>query len=161
MAVWVVILLVVMMVVGSVVWVRPSPRDKRLALWRRDAIMSGLKVKLEGLAAEPKESGIRDDVEGVSYILFKVSPAKGDEKKWAVVKSEGWLQAGLPEQWSWYKEEDQSLSEALSSLIKNAPLPILAIERTPYLSRVIWKENADNFDSQKLKEFLQQVQATF
>ena len=47
MAVWVVILLVVMMVVGSVVWVRPSPRDKRLALWRRDAIMSGLKVKLD------------------------------------------------------------------------------------------------------------------
>ena len=161
MTVWVVILLVVMMVVGSVVWVRPSPRDKRLALWRRDAIMSGLKVKLEGLAAEPKESGIRDDVEGVSYILFKTKPTKGDEKKWSVVKAEGWMQSGLPEQWSWYRQEDQSLAETISLLIKNAPLPILAIERTPYLSRVIWKENAEHFDSQKLKDFLLQVQATF
>jgi hypothetical protein len=148
------------MVVGSVVWVRPSPRDQRLAEWRRKAIMSGLKVKLEGVAAEPKESGIRTDLEGVSYILYKNKPIKGDDKKWMVVNYDGWLKDELPDGWSWHKEESLNLSAALSDLIKNAPLPILAIERTPYLSRIVWNESAGDFDSEKLKDFLQIVQVT-
>lgn len=160
MTVWVIILLVVMMVVGSVVWVRPSPRDKRLAEWRRDAIVAGLKVKLEGVAAEPKESGIRSDIEGVSYILYKIPPVKGDAKKWTVVKAQGWLEDGLPEEWSWYKEESNELASEICSLIESSPLPILAIERTPYLSRIVWTEAAGSFDPEQLKAFLAKVQAT-
>lgn len=159
MPVWVIIIFVILMVVGSVVWVRPSPRDQRLAEWRRNAIVSGLKVRLEGVAAEPKDSGIREDIEGVSYILYNVQPNKSDKKQWMVVNTDGWLKDELPEGWSWHKEESLNISGALSDLIKNAPLPILAIERTPYLSRVVWKESAASFDPETLKKYLEKVQS--
>jgi hypothetical protein len=160
MAAWIVILLVILMVVGSVAWVRPSPRDKRLAAFRRDAIVAGIKVSLIKMVAEPRDSGIRDDIEGASYILYERSAVKGDDKKWAVVKAEGWLQDGLPESWSWYKQEDSQLAEAIVAHIKNAPIPIKAIERTPVLSRIIWDEKADAFNPEVLKEYLTAVQAT-
>ena len=156
---WVVIIFAVLMVAGSVAWVRPSPRDKRLAEWRRDAIVSGLKVRLEGIAAEPKDSGIREDIEGVSYILYNPSAIKTDKLKWFVVKYDGWIKTGLPEDWSWHQFERAELADKISSLIKDAPLPILAIERTPNLSRIVWKEIPSDFDANILKSYLLKVQA--
>lgn len=156
---WIALLVVVMFVLGSVVWVRPSPRDIKLANWRREALVAGLKVKLEGFKADPKESGIRDDIEGASYQLFNDIPAKHDKLVWAVVLNDGWLKDGLPEGWSWYKEKaDAKLIDRISEQIEKAPLDIVGIERTPYMSRIVWSESGKNFDPQALKQFLQEVQ---
>lgn len=154
------VIAVILVVVGSVVWVRPSPRDKKLAAWRQQALISGLKVKLEGFRADPKVSGIRDDIEGVSYQLFNSQPNKKDEMVWAVVLDEGWLQDHLPEGWSWYKEQPKEpLVDLIVEQIKKAPLDIIGIERTPYMSRIVWKETGKNFDPTVLKQFLNEVQA--
>lgn len=152
---------VVLVVVGSVVWVRPSPRDKKLADWRRDALVAGMKVKLEGFKADPKQSGIRADIEGTSYQLFNSTPDKQDKLVWAVVLDEdGWLKDDLPEGWSWYKEQvSDSLIAKVNDQIKKAPLDIIGIERTPFMSRIVWKETGKNFDPQALKQFLEEVQA--
>jgi len=155
---WVLVILAILIVVGSVVWVRPSPRDKKLATWRRDALVAGLKVSLQGLKAEPKHSGIRDDVEGASYILYNPASQKGDECSWAVVKTQGWLQEDLPESWSWYKENGHVPHDQVAQLILECPLDVLAIERTPVSSRVIWKENGSEFSPEVLKGFLEKVQ---
>jgi len=159
MAVWLVIVLIVMVVVGSVVWIRPSPRDQKLALWRRDAIMAGLKVRMQTLKAEPKNSGIRDDVPGVTYEWYDPAPEKGDEKTWAVVKADGWLKEGLPEGWSWYSEAQEEIAEKVSDIIQACPLEVNALERTPRSSRVIWSENGKEYDPNSLKEFLMKMQA--
>lgn len=151
---------VILVVVGSVVWVRPSPRDKKLAAWRRDALVAGLKVKLEGFKADPKQSGIREDITGTSYQLFNSEPSKKDSLVWAVVKDPGWLQDHLPEGWSWYKAQvEEQLIEQVVEQIKKAPLEIIGIERTPYMSRIVWKEVGKNFDPETLKQFLKEVQA--
>lgn len=149
------------MIVGSIVWIKPSPRDKRLAEWRRDAIMAGLKVQMKGVTAEPKKSGVREDIPGLSYMLYQSSPIKGDDKKWFVVKTDAWLTDGLPSEWSWYEEEKQEYVDDICDHIKNAPLPIIAIERTPNFSRIVWNETGDQFDPNALKAFLKAVQATF
>lgn len=140
------------------VWVRPSPRDKKLATWRRDAIVAGIKVSLDTLKAEPKNSGIRDDVAGISYILYNPAPDKLDTLNWAVVKAEGWLNEGLPEGWSWHGQELASRAVAITELIALSPITILGLERTPYSSRVIWQENGADFDALTLKAFLERVQ---
>ena len=151
--------LVVLVIVGSVVWIRPSPRDKKLANWRRDALVAGLKVKLEGFKADPKKSGIRDDIEGATYQLFNSAPDKHDKLTWAVVLDEGWLKDDLPEGWSWYKERaNDDLVAKIAEQIKKAPLEILGIERTPFMSRIVWTEPGKNFNAQVLKQFLQEVQ---
>lgn len=158
MAPWVMVILAILTVVGSVVWVRPSPRDQKLAAWRRDALVGGLKVSLQGLKAEPKDSGIRDDVEGASYVLYNTDAQKGDTTMWAVVKTEGWLKEDLQDGWSWYKENGHVDHGQVAKLIADCPLDVLVIERTPVSSRVIWKEGGSEFNAGVLKTFLERVQ---
>lgn len=163
MTVWVVIAFIVLVVVGSVVWIRPSPRDQKLALWRRDAIMAGLKVRMQTLKAEPKQSGIRDEVEGVSYEWYVPKVDKQDQFTWAVVKTNGWLTDGLPEGWSWYEsdpEKGEAFNKAVSQLIDECPVEVNALERTPRSSRIMWSENGKEFDAPSLKRFLEKLQAT-
>ena len=76
MGVWIAMAFIALAIVGSVMWIRPSPRDQKLAKWRRDAIMAGMKVRLQTLKAEPTNSGIRDDVDGVTYEWFNPEPTK-------------------------------------------------------------------------------------
>jgi len=154
------LVLVVLVVVGSVVWVRPSPRDKKLALWRQQTLLAGMKVKLEGFKAEPKESGIRADIEGASYQLFNHQPDKKDTLVWAVVKDQGWLKDHLPEDWSWYRQQaDSALVGRIADLIREVPIDVIGIERTPYMSRIVWKEVGKEYDPAELKRFLDKVQA--
>lgn len=159
MELWVAIGFIMLVVVGSVVWIRPSPRDQKLAKWRRDAIIAGLKVRMQTLKAEPKKSGIREDVQGVTYEWYDPSPQKGDQSRWAVVKTQGWLQEGLPDHWSWHSESHEELASQITQMIQECPLNVNALERTPGSSRIIWDENGSEFDPQCLKSFLMKLQA--
>lgn len=159
MAVWLVMIFIALVVVGSVMWVRPSPRDQKLAKWRRDAIMAGLKVRMQTLKAEPKNSGIRDDVEGISYEWFNPEPNKTDTTTWAIVKTDAWLKDGLPQGWSWYAQEVDIDPAKIAQIIQALPMEVNAIERTPISSRVIWNESGKDFDAKALKEYLQNLQA--
>lgn len=155
-----IIFLIAMMVIGSIVWIKPSPRDKRLAEFRRQAIMGGLKVRLEGVKAEPVHSGIRHDIKGASYILYVTKPDKTDESRWMVVADEGWMKDGLPEGWSWHTQEAPSaLHNRISEVITASKLPLTAIERTPAYSRIVWQEPPLAFDAEELKQYLENVQA--
>ena len=159
MTAFIIVIVAILSVVGSVVWVRPSHRDVKLAKWRQQARVAGLQVKLEGLKAEPKESGIREDVGGASYYLHLPKAQKGDDVSWAVVKTEGWLNEGLDEGWSWYLAKPLVDLDRVRSLIASCPVPIDAIERTPVRSRVIWAEAGKDFDAKQLADFLKEVQS--
>ncbi len=154
---FIIVLVAILSVVGSVVWVRPSKRDVKLADWRQEARKAGLHVKLEGLAAEPRESGIRDDVTGASYYLYNPQPDKKDDLSWAVVNVQGWLQDNLPADWSWYHREVAINSVDLNRLMSSLSLPIKAIERTPKYSRIIWDESGLEFDAEQLKDLLTKI----
>lgn len=154
-----IVIVAILSVVGSVVWVRPSKRDVKLAKWRQEARVAGLQVKLEGLKAEPKESGIRDDVVGASYYLHLPKAKKGDEVSWAVVKTDGWLKEGLDEGWSWYLAQPSVDLVKIRALIDSSPLPIDAIERLPARSRIVWGEVGPDFNAKQLAEFLKEVQS--
>ncbi|WP_396586345.1 hypothetical protein [Bermanella sp. R86510] len=159
MGIWIVIAIALLVIVGSVSWLRPSVKEKKQGEWRHQALMAGLKVSLQGLPAEPKESGIRDDIKGASYILYNPAPQKTDTKKWAVVKQDGWMKEDLPEGWSWYKTQQTFDVASLNNILKELPESTLAVERTPQFSRIVWLENGQEFDPAHLKSLLQNVQA--
>lgn len=162
MATGIIIFLISMMVLGSIVWIKPSKRERRMAEFRAQAMSAGLKVRLDGVEAEPVHSGIREDIPGASYILFVQKPDKKDKANWMVVSDEGWMQDGLPQGWSWHtKEAETHLWEKISALIEATPIPIIAIERTPAYSRIVWQELPVAFNAEELKQYLQTVQATF
>ena len=155
----IIVILAILSVVGSVVWVRPSKRDLKLASWRQEARTAGLLVKLESLKAEPKESGIREDIGEASYSLYLPKAEKGDDVSWAVVKADGWLKEGLSEGWSWYLSMPNANIEKIQSLIEACPIEVDAIERSPARSRIVWREAGSEFDAERLADFLREVQS--
>lgn len=156
---WLIAVVIMLVIVGSVAWVRPSQREKRLAQFRHEALMAGIKVRLDGIDAEPKESGIREDIPGASYIHIEKQPNKKDSTTWMVVKDDGWIKDGLVEGWSWHTKKVDINLEAVNALIENAPVPIIGIERNPKFSRVVWREEQVEFNATELKQYLEKVQA--
>lgn len=151
-----------LMVLGGALWVKPSKREQKIAVWRRDAIVAGMQVRLKGMDAEPKHSGIREDVSGVSYIAHNMELHKKPLQEWAVVQSDGWYQDDLPAGWAWYghKPESAEYRQHVASLLEQSPYPLVGLERTMNFVRFVWKENGDTFDAAVLKGYLMQLQAS-
>jgi hypothetical protein len=114
---------------------------------------------MQTLKAEPKNSGIREDVEGITYEWFNPEPNKLDKTIWAIVKTDAWLKDGLPEGWSWYEKEADIDLAKVTAIIQALPVEVNAIERTPISSRIMWNESGKEFDAVKLKSYLQNLQA--
>ena len=108
---------------GSIYWLKPSPKDKRLAELRLQAIKMGMQVKLRKFDPNAKETGIRNEINAAHYTSFK--PAEKSSKlRWCVVRQEGWEQEGLPQGWSWHsKNSDLNLAE-LNELIKECEFDV-------------------------------------
>jgi hypothetical protein len=95
-----IVVFIALAVFGSVYMLKPSPRQKRLAELRLEAIKLGLQVKLETFKVDSKKMGVRDDITATRYQRF--NPAvKSQELRWCIVRQEGWEQEGLSEGWSW------------------------------------------------------------
>ncbi|MCP5325602.1 MAG: hypothetical protein H7A09_04635 [Oceanospirillaceae bacterium] len=155
-------ILAALMVVGGALWIKPSRREQKLAVWRRDAIVAGMQVRLKGMDAEPKNTGIREDVLGVSYILHNMDLHKKPQQEWAVVQAEGWYNDDLPAGWAWYghKPDSESYRQHIASLLEQSPYPLVGLERTMNFVRFVWKENGDTFDAAVLKQYLAGLQVS-
>lgn len=95
-----IVIFIVLAVFGSVYMLKPSPRQKRLADLRLDAIKLGLHVKLDTFKVNSKKMGVRDNVVATRYERLDPS-IKTQALRWSVVRQDGWEKEGLPEGWSW------------------------------------------------------------
>ena len=108
---------------GSVYWLKPSPKDKRIADLRLQAIKLGMQVKLRKFDPDSKETGIRNEINAAHYTLFK--PAEKSSKlRWCVVRQEGWEQEGLPQGWSWHNKHADLDLAALNALIQECEFDV-------------------------------------
>ena len=68
--VWLVVIVIALVVIGSVMWLKPSARDQRLAVLRLDAIKRGLQVSQFTFKPDSAKNGVRDPVMATSYTLL-------------------------------------------------------------------------------------------
>jgi hypothetical protein len=123
----IIVVFITLAVFGSVYMLKPSPRQKRLAELRLDAIKLGLQVKLKTFKTDSKKMGVRDDVMGTRYERF--NPAiKSQAMRWCIVRQAGWEQEGLPEGWSWNNLVVRPNSEKLSELLSKVGDDVQVIE---------------------------------
>ncbi|MGK0249540.1 MAG: hypothetical protein ACI910_002288 [Oleispira sp.] len=123
----IIVVFIVLAVFGSVYMLKPSPRQKRLAELRLDAIKLGLQVKLKTFKTDSKKMGVRDDVMGTRYERF--NPAiKSQALRWCIVRQAGWEQEGLPEGWSWNNIVVRPNTEKLSELLSKVGDDVQVIE---------------------------------
>jgi hypothetical protein len=123
----VIVVFIVLAIFGSVYMLKPSPRQRRLAELRLDAIKLGLQVKLETFKVDSKKMGVRDDVSATRYERFNPS-IKSQALRWCIVRQAGWEQEGLAEGWSWNNMSQRPDLEKLSELLSKVGDDVQVIE---------------------------------
>ncbi|MBM96569.1 MAG: hypothetical protein CMI09_12085 [Oceanospirillaceae bacterium] len=102
---WMVFIMVGLVVFGSIYWLKPSPRETRLANLRLAAIKLGLQVRHHTFKVDAAKTGVRDDITGTAYtrvIPVQHSEAQKDELLFRIVGQAGWETDALPEGMAWH-----------------------------------------------------------
>ena len=117
---WLVLGLVALSMFGSIYWLKPSPRDTRLAKLRFDAIKQGLQVRQFTFKPDAAKTGVRDDITGTTYTLQRPGSSQGGAFRFRVAGQPGWENDGLPDGLSWHDQgsadDARQLREALPQL---------------------------------------------
>lgn len=125
---WPIAILIGLIVFGSVYWLKPSPRDTRLAALRLDAIKRHLQVRQFTFKPESAKNGVRDVVTGITYTLMNNKKRDKAVLLWRVVGQAGWESEGLPEGLAWHDRGSAEDAELLTSLLPGLNDNILLLE---------------------------------
>ena len=136
----VIVVLIFLAVFGSVYMLKPSPRQRRLAELRLDAIKLGLHIKLETFKVDSKKMGVRDDITATRYERYDLD-VKSQAIRWCVVRQAGWEQEGLPEGWSWHSIAQRPDLEKLNALLLQVSDDVQVIEVYDNRASVMTLEN--------------------
>lgn len=152
---------VVISLIGSVMWVMPTPRDKFLAQLRMQAKSLGFQVQLTKLVY-PRETGEVEPrkVSTVAYRLLrgKISQdAHHNWSSWRIARCSTNANEGLASGWGWAIGErtlTESQLQQLNELLAAVPNDVLGVESTPIQVSVFWSEKQES-DMQVIKEQLE------
>lgn len=137
-----IILIGVMAVIGSVMMLKPSARDSRLAALRFDAIKLGLQVRQISFEPDPKTTGVWQKVTGTAYSLIREGQANPGKKRYSVVFQKGWESAGLPEGYSWYEVGSEADALKVAAILEQVTDRLLVLEVYEHGAQFIAAENS-------------------
>ncbi|WP_372613459.1 preprotein translocase subunit YajC [Halomonas sp.] len=138
---WLIIVFVLMLVVSPVMWIRPSPKQQRVAALRRDAMKTGLSVKLEKPPLHGEQTAMPvyrwhypQQRPGPDFVLVRDTHAAETLKP-------------LAHGWRWRQEPLRPLpldvEERLKRLLSRLPLDALVIESNRHALSLWWWESQD------------------
>lgn len=147
---WVIIILIFLAIIGSMMWMMPSPRQRVQALLRQKAMRSGLQVQLTRTLF-PRATGeaAPEEYECVAYRLGRPRAnrrGQADTLPWHIFKVRNLANRGLPDGWCWSKGEgyfEGPQLELIAELIRELPADVYSIESTPVAVSVFWNEKGD------------------
>ena len=99
---WMVFVMVGLVVFGSVYWLKPSPREQRLAALRLEAIKAGLHVRHHNFQPDMAKTGVREAITGTSYSRMKNPGKPQGSLRFRVVGQPAWDNEYLPDGISWH-----------------------------------------------------------
>ncbi len=158
---WMIIIVIMMSLIGSMMWVMPTPRQKYQAALRMKAKQMGFLVQLERLKA-PRAKGEMEpesrDMTAYRVIREGLSrEEKNNFKTWQIFRIESISDIGLPSGWSW-SEGERTLSEKqldkLAQVISKLPAGVFSLESTPIHVGVYWNEEGGDEALAEIKALL-------
>ena len=102
---WMIFVFVGLAIFGSIYWLKPSPRDTRLANLRLDAIKLGLQVRHHTFQVDAAKTGVREDITGTAYTLsvpVSHNEQQTEQLRFRLVGQPGWETDALPEDMAWH-----------------------------------------------------------
>ena len=155
---WAIIVFVTLSLVGSVMWVMPTKRQKYQAALRLHAKKLGFQVNL-GRVTAPRAKGEMDqETRNIThYRLFRHDLTPQQKKtfvNWQVFNVDAMANTGLPKGWCWEKGEKNLSDEALNALsefINKLPSGVFAIESSSVYLSLLWDEEGGEEQLETLK----------
>jgi len=152
---WIIIAIVLLAAFGPVLWLMPSPRDRRLSAVRLAGRQEGLSVDIRHIpktnptAQERVSSGgvIRDPVVECAAYGHTFARRLNRLPPWRLLKSEGASDGPRPD-WVFDPVPDTSnpywrrLWPSLEPLFERLPADVIGLELEPRLATVFWLERA-------------------
>ena len=148
-----------LLMIGAFLWVKPSPRDKHLAMLRAQALNEGLKVHTIKLD-DTSEYG---RVEAKRLMLAVYCQPHQFEKNsgmaFTVLRTTGESGAFLPGYWKWanHRRAPEAVRAALAEFIETLPTSYIALEVRMNSVGIVWDERGSPDELPRLKERLTQL----
>lgn len=144
---WMIIVLIMMSLIGSMMWVMPTKRQKYQAALRLKAKSQGFLVQLEKVKPPRAKGELEADLRDMTaYRILRHGLSQKEKNAfndWQIFKVAAVANIGLPEGWSWASGE-RSLSDAeldkLNALITTLPDGVFSIESNAVYMGVHWDE---------------------
>ncbi len=161
---YLIIAFVLLSLIGSVMWVKPTKRDRFLAALRMEAKRLGFQVQLLRLTY-PREKGQVEPrkIPTIAYRLLRGKIAQqelNDWKSWRIIKCETNACEGLASGWGWVVGErtlSADLLTQLNGLLGQLPKDVIGLESTPIHMSAYWGEQVEDdmlIIQQQLMEFI-------
>jgi hypothetical protein len=154
-----IIVVVVMSLLGSFMWMMPTPREKFQAKLRLKAKKDGFMVQLVRLTAPRAEGEMDGKIRNTpAYRLPRSNLDKREVNRmapWQIFRVAAIANEGLPEGWCW-KLGERALSDSqlsvLNEVIALLPSDVVAVESTPVNVTAFWNEKTgeEQLDTLKL-----------
>ncbi|QTF91605.1 preprotein translocase subunit YajC [Halomonas sp. BM-2019] len=138
---WLFILFALLLVASPVMWLRPSPRQRRISALRNAAIKAGVTVKLE----PPPLHGIETAMPAYRWRYSQERPGPD----FVLVRDDHASEVLKPfvHGWRWRQETLRPLPEALETrlkgLLERLPLDAVVVESHRYALTLWWWESQD------------------
>jgi len=160
---WLIIVFVVMSLIGSVMWVMPTPRQRFQAQLRLRARKLGFQVQLVKLQL-PRQRGEVEaetlDIPAYRMLRSNLSREERDGwRNWQMFRGETLANTGLAPGWSWIRGERTLSETALSQvnrLLEQLPSDVVALESSPVHVTAFWQEGEDA-DLERIAELLKSM----
>ncbi|GAA0785867.1 hypothetical protein [Marinobacterium sediminicola] len=152
---WLIIGFILASLIGSVMWVMPSPRQRYQAQLRMRARQMGIQVQLARITLPRAKGEVEQETVSVPAYRFIRDNLERVERdnwpSWEVHRLETIDNEGLPAGWSWLKGQGRLSSEAkvqLVALLEALPEDVVGVESTPLHLSLYWHEKgeADRID---------------
>lgn len=159
---WAIIVLIMMSLLGSMMWVMPSPRQRFLAKLRLQASREGFHVQMVRVTPPRAAGQVEPEVlSATAYRLPRYNLEKSEREaftEWQIFRQTAIADTGLPEGWCWGTGE-RSLTESqlktLNQLIGQLPDGVSSVESTPVHVSLYWNEKGDESSLETLKLLMQ------
>lgn len=145
---WVISIAVMLSLVGSIMWIRPSPHERMMSQTRLHARKLGFIVQISQLETTRAKGEMEpENIRIPAYRILRNDLSRNEKDHWTswqIFRTDNVANQGLPQGWSWKKGEfllSKEACEIISQLIAQLPKEVRALESNPLHFSVYWRES--------------------
>ena len=152
----VIAILAMLLVLGSFLWMRPSPRDQFLSKLRSQALMSGFRISSLKLPDMSESGRINHHQEIITIYVKTLAVVKQTSIPYTVMRTTGEAGIYLPGGWDWHNRRDLSepLMKSIGHFVASLPISVSVVTVDQSQASISWDEKDPSINFQRLSTWL-------